>query len=600
MILTSKNADGKHVVDTLLLSQTGDRQMTLDFSDLVSLPCYKGYEQFAVAAPWAVEPAGPLRADHGERFWFLDFHWPRGLTPMGTVYLHDCYAWGAQLAALQLPLPTGNGLAPKLAGTHVYSTQLPVMSALEGAMRAERSEARVAYYIENFPALWAERVTELESGLARFEDDALDSACARDLAEWALAARAFQRRAWEIHFEIMYPLLIAYLQFRATCEQFGIDLNLLPLFFQGYDNKMMEVDRELWRLAAAARDAGLEPLFSKVQTAGLAEAVQRSPDVGDWWNDFQTFLKIYGWRTEGIADVYLAPWIENPEPALGTIKTILAVEGNRDFLVNRNAAIAEREAAVRLARSQLEGDQQATFDALLETCRRANFNWWNDEHNFYIDLRASIPLRRVCLALGRVLGCEAPDDVLFLFFDEAVSLARGETVWAEWRDTVVERRAFYMKWQERRGEFPPVVGIIPDHVDDPILIEIFGLHHRYLGALNDSSPRTVLEGLGVSKGVVRGRAVVHRNADRLHTIREGEILVCEATSPNWNPAFGKIAACVCDVGGSLTHAAIVAREYRIPCVVGVATGTRHISTGDEIEVDGDQGIVRILRAASPA
>ena len=84
------------------------------------------------------------------------------------------------------------------------------------------------------------------------------------------------------------------------------------------------------------------------------------------------------------------------------------------------------------------------------------------------------------------------------------------------------------------------------------------------------------------------------SATELFVLEEGEILVCEATSPNWTPAFALIAGCVCDGGGSLTHAAIVSREYGIPCVVGTSVATSRIRTGDLVEVDGTKGTVTIL------
>jgi len=145
---------------------------------------------------------------------------------------------------------------------------------------------------------------------------------------------------------------------------------------------------------------------------------------------------------------------------------------------------------------------------------------------------------------------------------------------------------------------PKLLGTIPDEVADPILIEIFGIHHHFLDALRATATDTsTLTGVGASTGVARGPARVMHSAAELHTIEPGEVLVCEATSPNWTPAFAKIAACVCDSGGSLTHASIVSREYRIPCVVGVGVATTVIRDGDEVEVDGTAGTVRIFRAA---
>jgi pyruvate,water dikinase len=77
-------------------------------------------------------------------------------------------------------------------------------------------------------------------------------------------------------------------------------------------------------------------------------------------------------------------------------------------------------------------------------------------------------------------------------------------------------------------------------------------------------------------------------------IREGEILVCRVTAPSWGPLFGKIKAAVSDIGGTMSHAAIVAREYGMPAVVGTGTATRVIKSGQWIRVDGDRGVVTVL------
>jgi pyruvate,water dikinase len=75
---------------------------------------------------------------------------------------------------------------------------------------------------------------------------------------------------------------------------------------------------------------------------------------------------------------------------------------------------------------------------------------------------------------------------------------------------------------------------------------------------------------------------------------EGEILVCPVTAPSWAPLFSKIKAAVSDIGGTMSHAAIVAREYGMPAVVGTGQGTKRIRSGQRLRVDGDRGIVTIL------
>jgi pyruvate, water dikinase len=87
---------------------------------------------------------------------------------------------------------------------------------------------------------------------------------------------------------------------------------------------------------------------------------------------------------------------------------------------------------------------------------------------------------------------------------------------------------------------------------------------------------------------------VLRSVNEIGQIRDGEILVCPVTAPSWAPVFGKIKAAVSDIGGTMSHAAIVAREYGMPAVVGTGHATKQIKTGQLIRVDGDRGIVRII------
>ena len=107
----------------------------------------------------------------------------------------------------------------------------------------------------------------------------------------------------------------------------------------------------------------------------------------------------------------------------------------------------------------------------------------------------------------------------------------------------------------------------------------------------------MLRGMPVSAGVARGPVRVVCDAGGLDSVLPGDVLVCEATSPSWTPVFPRLAACLCDSGGALTHAAIICREYGLPCVcaLGVAMATLH--DGDLVEVDGRAGTVTVLRPA---
>jgi len=121
----------------------------------------------------------------------------------------------------------------------------------------------------------------------------------------------------------------------------------------------------------------------------------------------------------------------------------------------------------------------------------------------------------------------------------------------------------------------------------------------YLGAMDDdnsSSESTVrtVRGVPASAGVFEGRARIVHGADGIGSIRDGDVLVTEATSPAFNIVLPLIGAIVTDQGGMLSHAAIVAREYAIPAVVGTEVATRRIPDGARVRVDGSSGEATVL------
>jgi pyruvate, water dikinase len=95
--------------------------------------------------------------------------------------------------------------------------------------------------------------------------------------------------------------------------------------------------------------------------------------------------------------------------------------------------------------------------------------------------------------------------------------------------------------------------------------------------------------------VVEGIARVLRSPDQLSELKKGEILVTPVTAPSWAPVFGKIGGAVTDIGGMMSHAAIVCREYGLPAVTGTGNASSKIKTGQRLRVDGNTGTVTILK-----
>jgi pyruvate,water dikinase len=140
---------------------------------------------------------------------------------------------------------------------------------------------------------------------------------------------------------------------------------------------------------------------------------------------------------------------------------------------------------------------------------------------------------------------------------------------------------------------------VPDEISEPFTVLLWGITtervQQWLGAAGEAADENVIKGVAGSPGVAEGTARVILAASQLGEVQQDEILVCPITAPSWGPVFGKIKAAVSDIGGIMSHAAIVSREYGLPAVVGTGTGTKRIKTGDRVRVDGNTGTVTILR-----
>lgn len=559
---------------------------------------YPGWKPEHLDQNWLRAKSGPFTKEDEETFWFVDFHYPRGFSPLGTIFITDV-GWATQIAAHQLPLPPAGGLQQRYGGPFLYEGEVPITSEWEVGFRAARIERNLPRFLENFEPIWEERKWEIELGLDYFENFDFAQASLAGLGQYVEDARRFQQRAWEIHFEVMYPLLAIYLQLYGVCAENGIDPANIAKMLQGREHKINETDRKMWDLVDEARRLDITSVFEASEAPDLRSSLGRAGgNASVWLTEFDDFLQVYGHRTEGIGDINIPSWIEDDTSPLGQIKNFIETGERHDFDAGLRAAVEERDEVIEASRSRLNGDDLRRFDELLAVNEVANFAWWNEDHNFYIDLRVSIPIRNGAIAIGERVGVDRVDEATFMFLPELHDVCAGRVEYDDIRSMVRERAAYYDGYQPRRQEVPKVVGPTPDHVDDPVLIEIFGLHDGYFEGLRADAHVTELTGFPASAGVYRGRARVMWSAMELFELEEGEILVTEATSPNWTPAFAIIGACVCDGGGSLTHAATVSREYGIPCVVGTSVGTLRIGTGDLVEVDGTKGVVRILERAA--
>jgi phosphohistidine swiveling domain-containing protein len=568
-------------------------------TDFLNAPFYPG-ASLPLPGHYREEPLLPFSPADEERFWLLDGHWSRGLTPLCMSAVSDI-VWGTQGGADMYQLPATKGTAGRVAGVHVYVGDVPCCSGWEIGDRATRVEALVGAALVDFPALWANREASIVAALDHFESADVAAMDLDAVRVYLAEAWAFHKWVWVVHFELMDPLIGNYMGFRGLCTELGIADVDLARFFQGSPTKIMETDEGLWKLASSARGTAVAGLLAgdSASSDGSITRLRASQDpvVAAWVAELDAFLRVYGWRTDGMCDPSLAPWIEDPTPALDMIAGFARATRDHDFVTSRAAAVAERDATISRIRAGLSDADRARFDGGLAACEKANFSWWQEEHNFLIDLRAHIPLRRGALRIGELVGADRADDICFLFRHEIDLLAAG-AAYGPFGELIGPRRRFYEVGRAARAEMPGALGTPPEGSGDPVMKEIFGVDNALIESVRTTAADAMeMTGIGVSAGVVQGRARVVTDVADLMEIEPDEILVCVFTTPSWTPAFAQISGCVADTGGALSHTAIVAREYRVPAVCAAGVATALIYTGDLIELDGTTGLVRILSRA---
>ena len=212
----------------------------------------------------------------------------------------------------------------------------------------------------------------------------------------------------------------------------------------------------------------------------------------------------------------------------------------------------------------------------------------SEDHGFWIDFTCSYKVRRLLMTFGQRFvaagAIEAAEDVFYFTFDELIE-----------KDSTLEGTDLKTLVAERQAEM--------DHFETLEPPSALGTRKKPEKKEEEDKKKEVPEpenipgvirGSSGSPGKARGPAKVLRSFEEGHRLQPGDVMVVASTSPSWTPLFGKAIAVVMEVGGLLSHCAVVAREYRIPGVIGVKDATTEIQDGQILEVDGDEGTVRIV------
>jgi phosphoenolpyruvate synthase/pyruvate phosphate dikinase len=349
-------------------------------------------------------------------------------------------------------------------------------------------------------------------------------------------------------------------------------------------NKTLETDRELWKLAVQVKQSkALEGIFARVPMEEIIPQLEQEDEGIAFLRELQAFLLVYGYRSPNSHEFIDETWIENPKQVLHLIMAYLQKE--YDFEKEFAQIVQKREDKVRQTLAKMpEGEGKQAFIRLHQWALEA---WGLDEdHHFYIDAMLPAKSRLFLLRVGQLLVeanvLEAPNDIFYLYYDELLDLLAKPTSIME----TVERRKQEHELNKRKNVLP-VYGTPPEEVpDDPILERVFG---SKAPEVNEQEKH--FTGYAASQGQHTGVVKVVRGPEDFSKIQTGDVLVCKTTTPPWTVLFSVAGAVVTDAGGILSHAGTVAREYRVPSVVGTKVATSVLRDGDIVTVDGTNGVV---------
>jgi pyruvate,water dikinase len=339
---------------------------------------------------------------------------------------------------------------------------------------------------------------------------------------------------------------------------------------------------DIWRLASAAdsQKEVKELILSNDDWHTIKSKLSETNLGRQFLSEWNRFMLQHGHHCRAELELYNKRWSETPDYILKFVRSHIAQMDKIDPIQNFAQAAEQRQQLEKQCRKQLKNPmKRMIFNYFLVRAQQGSVFRENVKSEVIKLLTA---MRKSLIELGKRLKerdiLKNEDDIFFLRYEEIMPIVQSNGD-PDIRQLIIDRRAEYDKNSlvtppdTVLGRFDPD-NYIPETIDEQA---------------------QELNGLGVSGGIATGKARVILRADIDEQLLAGEILVAPFTDPGWTPYFVPASAIVMDEGGIISHGSIVAREYGIPAVVNVGSATKIIKTGQKIQVDGDRGVVRLLR-----
>ncbi|WP_028801062.1 rifamycin-inactivating phosphotransferase [Streptomyces sp. 142MFCol3.1] len=347
------------------------------------------------------------------------------------------------------------------------------------------------------------------------------------------------------------------------------------------DNITSEMGLELLDVADVIRPhAEVVAFLQDVEDEGFLDELAKLAGGTQARDAIETYLDRYGMRCVGEIDITRPRWRESPTTLvpviLDNVRNFEAGAAERRFEQGRQKAQKKEQDVLARLRALPDGDRKADETKRMTDQVRA-FIGYREYPKYGIVSRYFLYKQALLEEAERLVQADVlreKEDVFYLTFQEFHDVVRSKQV----DDRLI---------QQRKDAFRSYHALTPPRVLTSDGEAVTGAYRR------DDAPAGALIGLPVSAGTIEGRArVILDMADA--DLEAGDILVTPFTDPSWSPLFVSIAGLVTEVGGLMTHGAVIAREYGLPAVVGVEQATRLIRDGQRIRVHGTDGYIEIL------
>jgi pyruvate,water dikinase len=573
------------------------------------------------------------------QFWFQDkIHDPEPMPPLDLIF-HE--AWQISLSQYTTRvfcIPPAQGIAQRMVGCYMYICAVTPPPPEIIQEKAGYFGKRVFYVFDHYDELWEKwlkkfqklgremAAVKIPEELPKYvpEDQVLPAPrgyyASYELIEAFNTLVNMMFKGWQYHFEMLNLTYLAYLMFADVARKLfpGISESAIGKMVAGAYVSMFRPEEELCRLSRlAASFPGVGdiikrdmPVEQKIAELGKTEDGRR------WLVELEKAKDPWFYVNCGSGWFYYeGSWVNKPVIPFSYMKSYVERLGKGEKIERSLEEISKkRDEIVAEYRKLIKTpEDKKSFEEAYRTVR--SIYRYAEDHLFWVEHWFHTiwwdKIRDIGKLFVKYGMLKNVDDIFMFNRFEVPEIIEELVTWWALGEGIPMRGKYYMDKAEKRQrilaaarKWTPIqaLGIPPTEVAEPFTVMLWGVttdkvNEWLKGAAVAPEKVNEIKGFASSSGLVEGTARVLKLLEEIVTLKEGDIMVCPCSNPAWAPVFTKIKATVTDIGGLTSHAAIVCREYGLPAVTGTGIATSVIKTGDTIRVDGDRGIVTIIKRA---